>query len=85
SVFYRDALGNAVVKIDFARGAASASESGYVPGVATGDDHVTFNQFDSHGNLTQTTDAGGNNHYYSYDALGHLAKQWMGVTGNDGV
>ncbi|KHK58654.1 hypothetical protein PI87_02585 [Ralstonia sp. A12] len=85
SVFYRDALGNAVVRIDFARGAASASESGYVPGAASGDDHVTFNQYDSHGNLTQTTDAGGNNHYYSYDAFGHLAKQWMGVTGNDGV
>lgn len=85
TVFYRDAFGNAVVKIDYARGAEHADETGFSGAWASADDHVTYNQYDSHGNVVQTTDADGNNHYMSYDVFGHLAKQWMGVTGNDGV
>lgn len=85
TVFYRDAFGNAVAKIDYARGAEHADETGFSGAWASADDHVTYNQYDSHGNVVQTTDADGNNHYMSYDVFGHLAKQWMGVTGNDGV
>jgi len=85
TVFYRDAFGNAVAKIDYARGAEHADETGFSGAWASADDHVTYNQYDSHGNLIQMTDANGNNHYMSYDVFGHLAKQWMGVTGNDGV
>ncbi|WP_459569053.1 carbohydrate-binding protein, partial [Cupriavidus sp. 8B] len=85
TVFRRDAYGNVVVKIDYARGAASASAGGFSVAGDSAADHVTLNQYDSHGNVIQTADANGVSHYLSYDALGHLAKQWLGVTGNDGV
>ena len=83
--FRRDAYGNVLVKIDYANGAAATNETSYTAGASHAADRAELAQYDRLGHVTQTTDAGGFNHYQSYDALGHVAKQWQAVTGNDGV
>ncbi|QOK94573.1 LysM peptidoglycan-binding domain-containing protein (plasmid) [Ralstonia pseudosolanacearum] len=85
TTYARDALGNAVIKVEHALGAASASESGYTLAGSSQADRISYSAYDSRGNVVEGTDANRNNHYFSYDALGHIAKQWMGVTGNDGI
>ena len=85
TVFRRDAHGNVLVKIDYADGAATASETAFTRGAANVADRTTVARYDSFGRNTQTTDANGSSAYLSYDAFGHLAKKWQGVTGNDGA
>ncbi|PCE23749.1 hypothetical protein BWP39_29150 [Paraburkholderia acidicola] len=85
SVFRRDAYGNVVAKIDYARGAASASEASYAPAGGDAADRISVTRYDSHGNAIQSTDASGVTHYASFDVAGRLVKQWQAVTGNDGV
>ncbi len=85
TTYARDALGNAVIKVEHALGAASASEAGYTLAGSSEADRSSYSEYDSHGNVVEVTDANRSNHYFSYDALGHIAKQWMGVTGNDGI
>ncbi|MFV8638620.1 LysM peptidoglycan-binding domain-containing protein [Ralstonia pseudosolanacearum] len=85
TTYARDALGNAVIKVEHALGAASASEKGYILAGSSEADRISYSEYDSHGNVLEVTDANRVNHYYSYDELGHVAKQWMGVTGNDGI
>ncbi|RKP48432.1 LysM peptidoglycan-binding domain-containing protein [Trinickia fusca] len=85
SVLRRDAYGNVVAKIDYAQGASSATEAGYTVAGASAADRTSFTQYDSVGNAIQSTDATGVTHYASFDAAGHLVKQWQAVSGNDGV
>ncbi len=88
TVFKLDAYGNAVQRIDYARGAASADASGYtIAGEDSPDpaDRTSYTLYDAHGHAIQTTDAEGHSKFASYDAFGHLAKQWQPVTGNDGA
>src|SRR5450830_115013 len=82
--FQRDAYGNVVVRIDYANSGTATALSYTVP-TASAQDRTTLSQFDRFGHATQVTDAGGVNHYSSYDARGNIAKEWQAVTGNDGV
>ncbi len=92
TIYYRDAYGNVVASVALSRGAASASLAGY--GIAggsggwnsatlSGGDRWTLNEYDTHGNLIETT-AAGNTTYRSYNAHGNLAKEWETVTAADG-
>lgn len=82
--FHRDAYGNVLVKIDHKQGAQWADESGYLAldTSAQPEGRRTFTAYDKHGHAIQTTDAAHHTQYASYDAAGHLAKQWTGVTSN---
>ncbi|MCZ8384134.1 LysM peptidoglycan-binding domain-containing protein [Achromobacter xylosoxidans] len=84
TTFYRDALGNTVLTIQHANGASTVLESGYTPGAASGQDRYNYVGYDSRGNKIQTIDANGARTNFSYNAAGLMAKQWRGVTGNDG-
>ena len=102
--FRRDAYGNVVEKVEYSRGATSASEfkgisTTAAPGftaaprvyVAATDgqgndvpiDRVTVSMFDALGHATQTQDATGSTHFYSYNARGQLAKTWQLAFAND--
>lgn len=84
--FRRDAHGNVLAKIDYANGAASATATTYTAGAADAvNDRRTLAAYDSFGRAIQGTNANGASDYTSYDAYGHVAKRWQGVTGNDGV
>ena len=48
-------------------------------------DHVTLSKYDALGHATQTTDATGTTHYFSYDERGRLAKTWQLAFANDGT
>ncbi|MDQ0014937.1 YD repeat-containing protein, partial [Variovorax boronicumulans] len=48
-------------------------------------DRTSFTQYDALGHKVQTTDAMGVNHYSSYNSQGLVAKDWQGVSGNDGA
>jgi YD repeat-containing protein len=85
TVFRRDAYGNVVVKVEYANGAASASGSTYTAGAASGSDRTMLAAYDSLGRNSHSTDANGASQYVSYDAYGHAAKKWQGVTGLDGI
>lgn len=85
TAFRRDAHGNVTVKIDYASGAAVASAAGFVAGAASADDRRTLAAYDSFGRSIQTTNARGDSAFHSYDAHGHVAKSWQGVTGTDGI
>lgn len=84
--FMRDAYGNALVKVEYANGAAAANATTYTAGAAdAANDRTTLTAYDSLGRAVQGTNANGASDYSSYDAYGHVAKRWQGVTGNDGV
>lgn len=85
TLFRRDAYGNVVSKVQLANGAATATATAFTQGAASGADRTTLTAYDRAGHATQVTDALGYNHYSSYDAHGHIAKEWQAVTGNDGV
>lgn len=82
TVFRRDAHGNVVAKVEYARGAAGTGPS---PVAADAADRTTLAVYDSHGRSTQTTHANDAKEFFSYDAHGHVAKKWQGVTGSDGT
>ncbi len=82
--YRRDALGNVSEKIEYANSASNVGATGYTAGASNTNDRITLGRYDSHGNAVQNADANGVNHFASYDAQGHIAKQWQGVTGNDG-
>jgi len=82
TTFQHDALGNVVATVQHGGGAASATEFAYT--AASGQNRVAITRYDSRGNKIQTTDANGKSSYASFNAAGQLAKQWRGVTGNDG-
>ena len=93
SIFLRDAHGNVAVKLDLANGAAAASEftgvsrlsnPGFVLGAGSTDDRRTVTRFDALGRAVELTDAQGVSRYTSYDAYGHLAKNWQSIV-TDGV
>ncbi|QNB08849.1 LysM peptidoglycan-binding domain-containing protein [Herbaspirillum frisingense] len=84
TVFRRDAYGNVVVRIDYANTSAANASTYSIP-TASAQDRIALTQYDRFSHATQVTDAGGVNHYSSYDARGNLAKEWQVVTGNDGV
>ncbi len=83
--YQRDALGNVVTKAEYANGAAATDSLGYTKGSTSSDDRISLARYDSNNNVVQNTDANGVNHFASYDAQNHLRKNWMGVSGNDGV
>ncbi|HSW22329.1 MAG TPA: RHS repeat domain-containing protein, partial [Burkholderiaceae bacterium] len=85
TVYRRDAHGNALVTIEYAGGALSASANTYAAAAPSSDDRATLASYDALGRNTQTTDAAGHSQYLSLDAWGHVAKKWQGVTGGDGV
>ncbi|RKP52534.1 LysM peptidoglycan-binding domain-containing protein [Trinickia fusca] len=85
TVFRRDANGNVVARIDYAHGAANASETSYALAGYDAADRTTFTLYDHHGDAIQATDATGVTHYASFDAAGRMVKQWQAVTGNDGT
>lgn len=85
TVFRRDAHGNVAVKIDYANGAAVADAAGFAAGAPSGNDRTTVAAYDGFGRNIQTTNAAGHSAFQSYDAFGHVAKKWQGVTGNDGI
>ncbi|MDQ0069692.1 YD repeat-containing protein [Variovorax boronicumulans] len=83
--FLRDAYGNALVTVAYARGASAVNASTYT--LASGDvaDRATFAAYDRLGHVTQSTDANRVSRYSSYDAQGHVAKEWQAVTNGDGI
>ncbi|WP_418124768.1 deaminase domain-containing protein [Variovorax sp. 160MFSha2.1] len=83
--FLRDAYGNAVVTIARSAGAASANDTSYMLAGANAADRATFAAYDRMGHVTQSMDANGVNRYSSYDAQGHVAKEWQLVTDGNGV
>ncbi|MBK6006911.1 LysM peptidoglycan-binding domain-containing protein [Ramlibacter ginsenosidimutans] len=85
TAFRRDAHGNVVAKTDYAILAVAPTPTSLTPPVADANDRTVSTLFDVQGRAIQTTDAIGNSQYSSYDAYAHLAKQWQGVTGNDGI
>lgn len=85
TVFRRDAHGNVVATIEHAQGTASATLAGHVPAVASGEDRSSYAVYDGLGRTIQVTNPTGGVQHSSYDAHGHLRKQWQGVTGNDGI
>ncbi|WP_198406337.1 LysM peptidoglycan-binding domain-containing protein [Delftia acidovorans] len=81
--FQRDAHGNVLVTTQYAAGANVAADGSSYTRVASGNDRVTYAQFDAQGHTTQITDAQGSSRYYAYDAQGRLAKEWQTVTSHD--
>ncbi|MBA2675084.1 LysM peptidoglycan-binding domain-containing protein, partial [Ramlibacter sp.] len=78
--YYRDAFGNVVGTVERALGASNPSLTGFTFLGGSLADHVQGFAYDRFGHLTQSTDAGQVNHYYSYNARGDLAKTWQKVT-----
>ncbi|MBF0754852.1 hypothetical protein E4T89_11430, partial [Jeotgalicoccus nanhaiensis] len=81
--FRRDAHGNAVSTVQYAGGATvSGDQSGYTANAAPegSANRTSYTRFDAQGHTQETIDAGGNSHYYSYDAQGRLAKEWQNVS-----
>ncbi|WZB75878.1 hypothetical protein WJ972_07335 [Achromobacter insuavis] len=64
TTFHRDALGNVVLTLQHANGAALALESGYMAGAASSQDRYNYAGHDSRGNKIQTIDANGVLHSY---------------------
>jgi YD repeat-containing protein len=48
-------------------------------------DRTSYAQYDALGHTVQSTDAMGVNHYSSYNSQGLIAKEWQGVTDNEGA
>ncbi|MES2937303.1 MAG: DUF2235 domain-containing protein [Pseudomonadota bacterium] len=83
--YFRDAYGNVVGTIARANGAAALSDTAYTRGNDSADDRVQGSAYDGFGHLTQTTDANGASHYFSYNARGDLAKSWQAVSDATGT
>ena len=84
TAFARDAFGNVLVKTEYANGAVSADATGFAAGAASADDRVTVTKYDAQGHAVQMTDANGVSRFMSYDQGGRIAKQWQGITSDDG-
>jgi YD repeat-containing protein len=75
TVFHRDAFGNVVERIEY-----STPQDASSPGTPDrAKDRVTLTVYDLRGNATKRRDAAGFDHLMSYDAAGHLAKEWQTV------
>jgi YD repeat-containing protein len=85
TVFRRDIFGNVVEQVSYALGASSASSTTFAINGASASDQVTYSFVDSHGNEVRTVDGEGINTYRSYDAFGHLARQWQPYSEGDGA
>lgn len=85
TVFRRDAYGNVLVQVEHANGASLADASGFVAAAPDAADRTTLASYDGHGRAIQTTDAAGASEFFSFDAYGHVAKNWRPVTGLDAV
>ncbi|MDP9992345.1 YD repeat-containing protein [Variovorax boronicumulans] len=83
--FLRDAYGNALVTVAYSRGASAANASTYTLAGGDAADRATFAAYDRLGHVTQSTDANRVSRYSSYDAQGHVAKEWQTVTNGDGI
>ncbi|HZY20285.1 MAG TPA: LysM peptidoglycan-binding domain-containing protein [Ramlibacter sp.] len=83
--FRRDAYGNVVARTEHASGALDPAASSHMPAASSPADRLTLTAYDTFGRAMQTVDANGSGEFLSYDAQGHAAKRWQGVTGNDGV
>jgi YD repeat-containing protein len=81
-----DIFGNVVHTVRFGKGAAVANETDYtVVGPDGANDQQRYSLFDKLGREVQAFDAEGAASFYSYDALGHVAKRWQAITDNAGV
>jgi YD repeat-containing protein len=86
SVFKLDAYGNTVQQTDYALGAAAgANETTFTIAGTSAADHNRFMRYDAFGQNIQLVDANNHSIFYSYDALGHLAKQWQPYTSTAGA
>ena len=83
--FVRNAFGDVASSTEFASGASNASDVSYSRTTDTSIDRTTRMTYDNWGRTVEITDAAGKQHFQSYNAAGQLAKQWTGVTGNDGI
>jgi YD repeat-containing protein len=75
-----DAFNKTVRQTNLANGAASANAAGFTAGAASAADQMSVTLYDSHGNVIQSTDAEGASSYFSYDAMGRVAKSWQPST-----
>ncbi|MDP9933647.1 hypothetical protein, partial [Variovorax paradoxus] len=48
-------------------------------------DRTSYAQYDALGHMVQSTDAMGASHFSSYNSQGLIAKEWQGVTDNEGA
>jgi YD repeat-containing protein len=81
TAFKRDAYGNVVEQIEYARGSAGLDASLIPHGNdADTNNRVSMSVYDVDGHVTESVDATGHSKYFSYDISGHLAKQWETVT-----
>ena len=78
TVFLRDAHGNAVAQLQPAAG--GSGPTGYI---TSDKDRLTVSRFDELNREVQRTDAGGVNHFSSYNAQGLLGKTWQRVSNGD--
>ncbi|AOJ64589.1 hypothetical protein WJ32_18595 (plasmid) [Burkholderia ubonensis] len=85
TTFARDVFGNVVVRVQYARGASSASTAGFSLNGGSSADKATYSFFDSHGNEVRTVAGEGINTNRSYDAFGHVAREWTSFSEGDGV
>ena len=83
--FMRNAFGDVSSSTEFASGANNANDFSYSRTENTSNDRTTRMRYDNWGRTVEITDAAGKQHFQSYNAAGQLAKQWTGVTGNDGI
>ncbi len=84
TVFARDAYGNVLVKTEYASGVVGNTAAGLPTAAESDGDRVSVTKCDAYGHAVQMTDANGVSRFMSYDAAGRVAKQWQGVTSDDG-
>lgn len=79
-----DAFGATSREVRHANGTASASIDGYAAPTSNANDQVSLKLYDAHGHVIQAVDAEGKSNYFSYTALGKVAKEWQPITDIDG-
>ena len=81
--FQRDVYGNVTRRIDHGQ-SGSASALG-IAAVASAQDRLSTTVYDRSGHAIQTIDANGHSVFNSFDAQGHVVKQWQTVSDMDGA
>lgn len=82
--FFRDAHGNAVYQTQYANAATAVSLAGYAKSADEARDRDGASLFDRLGRTLQTMDGEKVMRYFSYDAMGHVAKSWQAVENGSG-
>jgi YD repeat-containing protein len=80
TAYGHDAHGNVLVSVEYAGGGTLSADKTTVSALGNPGNRVTTTAYDRFGHAIHITDAGGYNHYASFDAAGRVAKEWRNVT-----